>query len=115
MSKTVSNNPKSFAVTMAEFVRFLQAKTDDAVCAACGSQWWTVVGSTETGATYRLSTPLRDGPKATQLSTFAIYCNECGLVRHHLSRVVRKWVDANPAPEEAEQEELDLDEDDSEQ
>lgn len=42
--------------------------------------------------------PLRDGENPMSLSTFAIHCDNCGYLRQHLSKVVKKWVTANPAP-----------------
>ena len=85
-----------FSVTANEFVRFLEFKTPDSDCPACQSKKWTVVGSSANGMAYRFVTNLRDGPSASHISTFAIYCNECGYIRHHWARKVNEWVNANP-------------------
>ncbi|KAB0502795.1 hypothetical protein [Pseudomonas lini] len=106
MSEDEIQNTRQFAVSAHDFVRFLEAKTLDSPCPACSFQGWTVIGSSKNGSTYRLATPLRDGPKPSQVSTFAIYCNECGFVRHHLSRKVREWIDENPEPEQLDLEEV---------
>lgn len=84
-----------FSVTADEFVRFLESKTPESACPACQSKEWTVVGSSTNGMAYRFVTNLRDGPSASHISTFAIYCNECGYIRHHWSRKVKDWLTAN--------------------
>ncbi|TWC11419.1 hypothetical protein FBY06_1448 [Pseudomonas sp. SJZ085] len=104
----MSDNEKKvhkFSTTMDDFVRFLVAKTDDAKCPGCGSKSWTIIGSDETEMAYRLTSTMRDGAKPTYLNVFGIYCNECGLIRHHLARKVKAWANENP-----EQEQLELDE-----
>ncbi len=104
--------PHRYSVSIADFVRFLEAKTADSPCPGCETRVWTVVGSAANGMSYRLVTNLRDGPTATHLSTLAIYCNECGYIRTHWARKVREWVDENPQQAELEFEEAP--EDDSE-
>ena len=98
-----------FSVTTSEFVRFLQEKTPDSSCPGCNAKVWTVVGSAANGMAYRMVTNLRDGPSATHLSTFAIYCNECGYIRHHWAKKVREWVEENAQQGEIEFEEADED------
>ncbi|MNJ39982.1 hypothetical protein D3C77_348660 [compost metagenome] len=105
--------PRSrLAVPADEFVRFLEEKTQGLKCPSCAADDWTVVCPTDDYAdTYRLVTTLRDGSRPMNLSTFAIYCDNCGFVRQHLSRVVRAWVEQNPAAPELDfQPPLDLDE-----
>lgn len=94
-----SNNPNrsKFAITAEDFVRFLEKKTTGASCPACGTDDWTLICPADDFAdAYRLVTPLRDGGRSLNLSTFAIYCDSCGFVRQHFSRVVRTWVQNNP-------------------
>ncbi|MBF8730476.1 hypothetical protein IRZ59_08445 [Pseudomonas guariconensis] len=93
-----------FSVQMDDFIRFLEEKTSSTSCAACGNDLWTILGWADTDVTFRAITPLLDGPKEESASTFALFCNNCGFLRHHMSKVVRDWVDSNPAPEQ-----LDLD------
>lgn len=88
------------SVSSNDFVRFLEEKTLDSICPACKADEWTVVcpfsDEGDDNDTYRLVTPLRDGVKPTQISTFAIYCDNCGYIRQHLTRVVRNWANENP-------------------
>ncbi|MFJ7790673.1 hypothetical protein [Pseudomonas sp. NPDC096925] len=105
-----------YAVSIDDFLRFLVEVTGDTTCPACGNEQWTMIGTNQTDSAYRLYTSLRDGKGQKALNTFAIYCNECGFVRQHLARIVREWVDKNPAPEQLELENLDeAGPDDSEQ
>lgn len=84
-------------VSAFDFVRFLEAKTLDSSCPACQLDEWTLVCPNDHEAdAYRLVTQLRDGLKPTQVSTLAIFCDNCGFVRQHMSRVVKSWVTDNP-------------------
>lgn len=105
-----NENPKDhkLAVSTDDFIRFLEAKSLEASCPSCQSQQWTVIGSVDTDTPYRLSTPAKTSLKATNLLTYAIFCVECGFVRNHMARVVKAWVDENPA----EQTEMDFGKDD---
>ncbi|MCU7240384.1 hypothetical protein [Pseudomonas peradeniyensis] len=96
-----------WSVTIDDFVRFLVAKTGDAKCPACGNGQWTILGSGETNHAYRVNTSLRDGGATKALNTFAIFCDECGYAREHLSRIVKLWVEQNPGPEQLELDDLD--------
>lgn len=95
-----------FSVTVEDFIRFLEAKTFESECPACHTANWTVIGSGENEMTYRLITPMRDGPRPNFVNFLGIYCNECGFVRQHLAKVVRRWVDDNPEPEQLELDEM---------
>jgi len=87
----------TFATGITDFVRFLEAKSPESDCPVCGGSTWTVVCPFDDDAdTYRLVTSLKDGNRPMSLSTFALYCDECGYVRQHISKVVKKWVDENP-------------------
>ena len=94
-----------FSVSISDFVSYLEAKTPDSSCPACNTKVWTVVGSVSNGMAYRMVTDLRDGPSPTHISTVAIYCNECGYIRHHWSKKVREWVDQRSQQTELEFEE----------
>ena len=98
--KTPQTAPKSkFSISSQDFVRFLEAKTLGSICPACEEDKWTIVCPADPEGlsdSYRLLTPLKDGERAMNMSTFAIFCDNCGFVRQHLSRSVRKWVDENP-------------------
>ncbi|MNJ28711.1 hypothetical protein D3C77_232570 [compost metagenome] len=87
-----------FTVKMDDFIRFLEAKTSTTNCAACGHDHWTILGWSDTDVTLRLVNELLDGPKPESTSSFALFCNNCGFLRQHVSKVVRDWVDSNPEP-----------------
>lgn len=105
MSDEHTKTKHRFSVDVDDFVRFLEAKTLDRKCPACGTAHWTVIGPAE-GATYRVTAPLRDSETKHQLSMFAIHCVECGFVRQHYARVVKDWVKDNPRPEQLEFDEI---------
>lgn len=88
------------AVLSRDFVRFLQAKGPDSNCPVCGCDQWTVITMGPEGYAYRMVAPLRDGDRPISISTFAIHCEDCGYVQQHASKVVKKWVEANPAEPE---------------
>lgn len=96
-NKTADKKKHMFTVTSDDFIRFLEAKTPESDCPACGFDEWTVIcPSGEDTNTYRLVTSMKDGLKPMHINTFAIHCKECGYVRHHLSRFVKAWVEDNP-------------------
>ena len=99
-----------FSVTVDDFIRFLEEKSFESKCPSCGSAAWTVIGSGATEMTYRLITQMRDGPSPTYLNSLGIYCNECGFIRQHIAKVVKRWVDENPEPEQLELDEMTTDE-----
>ena len=106
--KTVEQSRAKLAVEINDVIRFLEEKSLDSECPACGTDEWTIVCPADPeGAldTYRLVTPLRDGDRPMTLSTVAIYCDNCGFVRQHLSRLIKKWIVDNPLEPE-----LDFDE-----
>ncbi|WP_321837918.1 hypothetical protein [Pseudomonas kulmbachensis] len=95
----IQKSPKRslFATKVSDFVRFLVAKTPETDCPVCNGSTWTVVCPFDDDAdTYRLSTPLKDGNRPMAVSTFALYCDSCGYLRQHSSKVVSKWVADNP-------------------
>lgn len=92
------------AVRTRDFVRFLNEKTPDSDCPVCGCDQWTVICPGPEGDAYRIVAPLRDGDRSLSLSTFALHCENCGYLRHHVSKIVKKWIDENP-----EEPELDFD------
>ncbi|MCF1487552.1 hypothetical protein LZ838_09275 [Pseudomonas sp. AA27] len=98
-----------FTTTMDDFIRFLEAKTGESRCPVCNFQRWVVLGAPSTETSYRMVTTLRDGAKPTFLSSFSVYCSNCGFIRQHIARVVKEWVDENPPPEQLELEDLDED------
>lgn len=102
MSEETPQKMHRFATKSSDFVRYLEHKTTKNDCPACGNGTWTVVCS-DNGYTYRVTSVIKDGERPTMFSTFVLYCNECGFVRHHLARKVSNWVSENP-----EQPELDL-------
>lgn len=95
-----------YSVTTDDFIRFLEEKSYESTCPACQSAAWTIIGSSANNMAYRLVTPLRDGPSPNQMNCFAIHCNECGFIRQHLAKVVKRWVDENPEPEQLELDEM---------
>ncbi|HCF7312658.1 TPA: hypothetical protein NIJ62_003520 [Pseudomonas aeruginosa] len=95
-----NNEAHRFSVSMEDFIRFLEAKTGESDCPACKGETWTVIGVDKTDISYRLVTSLRDGSGPVTLSTFGVYCNNCGYIRQHLSRKVKDWVLENPGPEQ---------------
>lgn len=95
-----------FSTNMDDFIRFLEAKTGECRCPACGKERWTVLGVPRTDATYRMVTTLRDSEKPSSLSTFSVYCSNCGFLRQHVARIVKEWVDENPEPEQLELDDL---------
>ena len=50
---------------------------------------------------YRLGQVIRNADKPFYLSTFAYYCDNCGYVRQHISKLVHDWAKQNPAEDEA--------------
>lgn len=97
-----------YTVKADEFAQFLVEKTPESNCPACGHNHWTVICPPpgEQNA-YRMRIQLADGPRSGSMSLLGIYCDNCGYVRTHMARVVRKWIDAR-------QLDLDLGEDESE-
>ncbi len=85
---------------MDDFVRFLEVKTGGYNCPACGNSQWTVLGKAGHPEAYRVVSALRDGQAPNSMSSFALFCNDCGFVRQHMARVVRKWVTENPEPQQ---------------
>lgn len=83
-------------VNSEDFADFLREKTPDSVCPACGMDEWTVIcpDPDESINAFRMRLVLQDGPRPASLSALAIYCDNCGYIRCHASRTVRKWVDA---------------------
>lgn len=96
--KNAETEKKSkFTLDSDEFIRFLEFKTPESICPACGHDEWTVIcPSGENTNNFRLVTLMRDGPKPIHLNTFAIFCKNCGFIRQHLSRFVREWAEENP-------------------
>lgn len=91
----------ALAIAVTDFVRFLVAKSPESDCPVCKGDTWTVICPFDDDAdTYRLVTSLRDGNRPMSVSTFALYCDNCGYVRQHLSKVVKKWVEENPVEPE---------------
>ncbi|WP_095083361.1 hypothetical protein [Pseudomonas sp. Irchel s3h17] len=91
----------SLATAADDFVRFLEAKSPESDCPVCDGDSWTVICPTYDHAdTYRLVTSLKDGSRPQSVSTFAIFCDNCGYFRQHLTRVVKKWTDENPVEPE---------------
>ncbi|WPN50920.1 hypothetical protein QMK52_18685 [Pseudomonas sp. P9_2] len=89
------------ATTADDFVRFLEEKSPESNCPVCEGETWTVISPSFANAdSYRLVTSLKDGNRPQNLSTFALFCDNCGYLRQHLSRVVKKWVDENPVEPE---------------
>jgi hypothetical protein len=93
-----SNKPAEhkFAVSGDDFIRFLREKTDEVACPACASNEWTIFSLTEPDQAYRLITPLKSAAHSSFVNMLALYCDECGYVRHHLARIVKEWVTQNP-------------------
>ncbi|MDO1495788.1 hypothetical protein HND72_14505 [Pseudomonas putida] len=87
-----------FSVQMDDFIRFLEEKTGSTTCSACGKNEWTLFGLPDTDVAFRAITSFLDGPEEESTSSFVLFCNNCGFMRHHVSKVVRDWVDSNPAP-----------------
>lgn len=100
----LKSDRERFSVQMDDFIRFLEEKTASTTCAACGQNEWTLFGRADTDVAFRAITPLLDGPEEESTSSFVLFCNNCGFIRHHMAKIVRDWVDSNPAPEQ-----LDLD------
>lgn len=107
MSSDIENHP--YAVSTPDFVRFLEAKTLDRPCPGCGAARWILIGPGDNGPTYLLRTQIRGASKPTQVTTMAVHCDECGFLRQHSAKVVRKWVDDNPEGDQQEFGEEDLD------
>ncbi|GLO27609.1 hypothetical protein PPUJ21368_54400 [Pseudomonas putida] len=95
-----------FSVTAEDFAEFLQEKTPESICPACGHDDWTVIcpPQSESGNAFRMRITLTDGPRPASMSVLGIYCDHCGYIRSHMARVVRTWVDDR-------QLDLDLDDD----
>jgi len=80
-----------------DFVRFLKNKLPDSdPCPACGEDDWSVVCPRDDEDMYRLGLVVRNAPKPFYLSTFAYYCDNCGYLRQHVSKLVYDWVKENP-------------------
>ena len=101
MSDEQKQKRSVLATAADDFVRFLEAKSPESDCPVCEGDAWTVICPAFANAdSYRLVTSLKDGSRPQSISTFAIYCDNCGYLRQHLSRVVKKWADENPAEPE---------------
>lgn len=83
-------------VTAKDFAEFLTEKSAESICPSCGADEWTIVCPPEDESNaFRLMTAMKDGIRPAWISMFAIYCDNCGYVRHHAARVVKSWVDDN--------------------
>lgn len=105
-----SDKPKlsPLAVSSDDFIRFLESISINDQCPVCETDRWTIIctpedeETPETKYAYRAVAPLRDGPKPMNLSSFSLYCNNCGYLRQHVAKVVRAWVRENPIDPELE-------------
>lgn len=83
-----------------DFVRFLRDKLpEDDPCPACGKDDWTVICPQDEDDMYRLGLVVRNVEKPFYLSVFAYYCDNCGYLRQHISKLVHDWVKQHPAEE----------------
>ncbi|NQD78617.1 hypothetical protein HP436_00290 [Pseudomonas sp. CrR14] len=96
MSESELPNKHKFAVSADEFIRFLEDKTIESDCPACEGSDWTIIGDSSSGEPFRLRTMLKSESRTIGLSSYAIYCDNCGFIRQHLARVVRNWATENP-------------------
>lgn len=85
-----------FATDADEFIRFLAEKTK-IECPACGEKNWTVLCPPDNSDTYRFGLQIRNLEKRPYVSVFSAFCTSCGYMRAHNSRIVRQWLDDNPA------------------
>lgn len=110
MPQDIDEHP--YAVKTPDFVRFLEAQTEDKPCPACGSIKWIIIGPGDGGTTYLLRTSLRGGSKTSQVTTMALHCEDCGFLRQHVAKVVRDWVNCNPdqSEKDVDQEDIDVNE-----
>lgn len=104
MKEDGPNKPHRLTTTMKDFIRFLQAKTSNHECPACGNKMWTIAGFVGQENAARFNLKIEDVPNASSVSSLGCSCNECGFMRFHMAHVVHEWLEANPAA----QQELDL-------
>lgn len=77
-------------VSVEEFISFLEHKCADSKCPACGNDTFTILSSNEAGP-WRFESDV-ENEAGYHLPTFAVFCRNCGSVRHHTSTIVTKWV-----------------------
>lgn len=98
---------KSKMTTMDDFIRFLEANAAGSKCAACGAQSWVVVGNPKTDEMVPQALQFHGDDMVRSMSTYVLYCNQCGLTRSHLAPKVDEWMAKNSDPESLEDEALD--------
>lgn len=91
MSKGPTEN-----ITLEEFISFLEEKCADSHCAGCDHDKFSIFTSPAEGLWKFESDAVNS--KNYFLPTFAMYCDNCGLVRHHSAAVIRKWLMSEKAP-----------------
>lgn len=91
-------------VTQDEFIEFLREECAGSKCQACGSESFTIMGAKQHGLWLFKQKP--ENAPGYALATHAVYCANCGWIRHHLAFKVEDWVlkrkAENGAPEEKE-------------
>lgn len=86
-------------ITADEFVRFLSFKASDTKCESCGSSSFRTINdlADETNAAiFQAPVGMHTEERIGFISTLAIMCENCGLIRHHAYRKVQHWLNENP-------------------
>lgn len=88
---------KNTEISGDDFIEFLAEKCSSSVCGGCGGEKFSILTSEETGA-WRFE---MDAVNTQQfhLPTYAAYCNNCGLVRHHSAVAINNWAKARKEKE----------------
>ncbi|HEN8732243.1 hypothetical protein U8291_16195 [Pseudomonas sp. A2] len=97
-------------VTTKDFIRFLNATRVQSACPACGkspSKWGLFADDWEGNDSaseepamellFHRFRKVREDGKPYGISTYAMFCHNCGHVEHIYQPIVAEWLSANPA------------------
>ena len=82
---------KNTDVSGDDFIEFLAEKCSASVCEGCEGEKFSILTSKDSGAWLFEMDAVNT--QQFHLPTYAVYCNDCGLVRHHSAVTVKRWVE----------------------
>ncbi|MDT4867381.1 hypothetical protein FQZ97_1022880 [compost metagenome] len=87
-------------ITADEFARFLGAVASNTECEACGATSFSTINDfadDKNAAIFQSPIGMHTEERIGFITTLALMCEQCGLIRHHAYRKVQQWVDSHPA------------------